>query len=342
MISRMLRRFAWSLLVIWSVITLTFIIHFGLPGDPARAIVGPQARPAEVEKIRAQLGLDKPLLTQYGRFISRLVHLGPAQDNSGDPKTVKSAQDKEHRSCTAMGRIHFDLGMSYQKRRPVLTLLLDRLPNTALLAVVAVYIQLLLGVVTGMIAALKHRTWVDMSVVSLTLLGVSAPTALLGVLLQYVLAYQWQVLPFDGAGKSFSERMVHILLPALTLGIYGAAYYTRLVRDEVLTQRTQDYVRTAIAKGASRWRVMVVHVLRNTLMPVVTAVGLDLGALLGGAIVTEKLFRWPGIGALSVDAVIDRDAPVVLGCVLVAAVSVVISSLLVDVSYVVLEPRARR
>ena len=167
-------------------------------------------------------------------------------------------------------------------------------------------------------------------------------TFLIGLGLQYVLAYRLGWLPLDGYGQTAGERLVAVVLPALTLGLFGAAYYTRLVRDEVLGQLPLDYVRTARAKGAGRWRVLVTHVLRNTLLPLVTVVGLDLGALLGGAIVTEKLFRWPGLGQLAVDAVVERDGPVLLGTVLLSSAAIVGANLLVDLSYALLDPRARR
>jgi peptide/nickel transport system permease protein len=178
-------------------------------------------------------------------------------------------------------------------------------------------------------------------VVAITLLGVSAPTFLIGVGLQYLFAFKLHLLPFDGYGQTWLERAAAAVLPALTLGLFGASYYTRLVRDEVISQNGQDYARTALAKGASRLRVLVVHVLRNTLLPLVTVIGLDLGTLVGGAIVTEKLFRWPGLGRLSVDAVVERDGPVILGTVIVASTSIIVANLLVDASYALLDPRSR-
>lgn len=332
MIARLLRRLGWSVVVLWGVLTLTFFINFAVPGDPARAIAGPQARPAEVAKIRSQLGLDRSLFTQYTSFLGRLVHLA-ATDAPGE---------KRHAPCASIGPVHIDLGVSFQRRKPVLTLLRDRLPATLMLALAAVLVQAILGVITGVIAAVRHRTIVDSLIIAMTMLGVSAPTFLIGIGLQYVLAFRLQWLPFDGSGKTLGEQLQHLVLPALTLGLFGAAYYTRLVRDEMLSQRALDYVRTARAKGASEARVVLVHMLRNVVLPVITVIGLDLGALVGGAIVTEKLFRWPGIGSLSVDAVMERDAPVILGCVLVASVGVVIANLLVDLSFVVLDPRTRR
>lgn len=328
----LLARLASMLLVLWGVVTMTFVVNYALPGDPARAIAGPQARPADLVQIRKAYGLDRSLAVQYALFAKRLVHLGPSHP---DPR------DEAHRSCSTFGALHLDLGTSYQKGKPVAKLLADRFPATLLLAVAATLVQVLLGVVTGTFAAVRKNTIFDHGTVALTLLGISAPTFLLGVFLQWVLAAELRLVPLDGYGATFGERLGHVILPALTLGLFGAAYYTRLVRDEVLTQRAQDYARTAFAKGATRARVIGVHVLRNALMPLVTVVGVDLGVLVGGAIVTEKLFRWPGLGALSVDAVADRDGPVIMGTVIVASSAVIVASLVVDMSYALLDPRAR-
>lgn len=332
MAARLLRRLGSSLLVLWGVITLAFVINFALPGDAARIVAGPQARPADVARIRQKLGLDRPLLEQYGRYLRRLLHTGPR---------VIDPRDEAHGSCGGLGPIHVDLGLSYQQRKPVLALLASRLPASLLLAAAAMLVQLSIGVVAGTVAAVRKGTVLDHGLVALSLLGVSAPTFLTGLGLQYVFAYRLRWLPFDGYGHSASERLTAVLLPALTLGLFGAAYYTRLVRDEVLGQLGQEYARTALAKGASRLRMLVVHVLRNTMLPLVTVVGLDLGALVGGAIVTEKLFRWPGLGQLSVDAVVERDGPVILGTVLVASSAVILANLLVDFSYALLDPRSR-
>lgn len=326
------RRLLWAVFVIWATVTLAFVVNNVLPSDPARMVAGPQARPKEVEKVRVQLGLDRPLYVQYGIFLRRLVHVGPMTANAKDPV---------HASCANLGPLHFDLGMSYQQRRPVLTILAERLPRTVFLALVAVFLQVLIGVSTGTLAAAKKRTYLDHGAVTLTLIGISAPTFVLGLLLQYVFAHRLRWLPLDGYGQTASEHAASVILPALTLGIFGAAYYTRLVRDELLSIEGQDHVRTARAKGLSEWRVWTHHLLRNALAPLVTVVGLDIGALVGGAIVTETLFRWPGIGALSVSALLDRDGPVILGTVLLASTSVVLSNLLVDASYALLDPRVR-
>jgi peptide/nickel transport system permease protein len=329
MLGRAAARLLWSLFTIWAVVTLAFLINQSLPADPARAIAGPQARPADVARIRAQLGLDRPITVQYRIFLSRLVHLRDDGPSEG------------HASCAALGPVHIDLGISYQVRRPVVDILADRLPRTFFLALVAVAMQTLLGVSVGVLAALKRNTPWDYGAVSLTLVGISAPTFLTGVLLQYFFAYRLRLLPLDGYGLTFGEHAVSIILPALTLALAGAAYYARLVRDDVIGLMKLDFVRTAQAKGVSPLGVVVKHVLRNALLPLVTLIGLDLGTLVGGAIVTEKLFRWPGLGQLSVDAVFDRDAPIVMGTVIVASTAIVMSNLIVDLSYALLDPRVR-
>ncbi len=324
------RRIVWAVAVIWAVVTITFVINHVLPSDPARMVAGPQARPQDVQRIRQQLGLDQPLLAQYGSFMRRLIHVGPAHEDAG------------HATCGSAGILHVDLGRSYQQRRAVVTILGERLPRTLMLAAGAMLVQLVFGVALGVLAAWRRGTPWDAAAVSLSLLGISAPTFILGLLLQFVLSQTLRLLPLDGFGTTTGEHLTALVLPSLTLGIFGAAYYTRLVRDELIDVLAADYVRTARAKGASPLRVLVRHGLRNALVPLVTMIGLDLGALVGGAIVTETLFRWPGLGALSVTALLDRDGPVVLGTVLVTAAAVVAGNVVVDLAYVLLDPRVRR
>jgi peptide/nickel transport system permease protein len=218
----------------------------------------------------------------------------------------------------------------------------ERLPRTLLLALSAVFVQLAFGVATGVLAAVKRNTFVDHAAVGVTLLGISAPTFVIGIVLQYFLAHRLRLLPLDGYGASAGEHAASVILPALTLGTFGAAYYTRLVRDEMIGLLKQDHVRTARAKGLGQTAVVVRHALRNALVPLVTVLGLDLGALVGGAIVTETLFRWPGLGALSVNALLDRDGPLIVGMVIVTSCAVVLSNVFVDLCYAALDPRVRR
>jgi peptide/nickel transport system permease protein len=328
-----LRRVAWSLLVVFLVTTGTFFLNRAIPSDPARMVAGPQARPADVARIREQLGLNRAITVQYGIFLKRLVHVGP--------KEFDPAKTPDHATCGHLGRFHVDLGRSYQQRRPVTSILWERLPRTVALALAATFISVILGVASGLLAALRRNTWLDGATVAIALVGISAPTFIIGVLLQYVFAYELRVLPLNGLGDGFVDRVQHLALPALTLGIFGAAFYTRMVRSELIELLKADYIRTARAKGVPAWRVVMVHALRNALVPIVTVIGLDLGALLGGAVITEQIFSYPGIGALSVRAMRDRDGPIIVGTVLVGALTIVLASLVVDLCYAVLDPRIR-
>ncbi len=328
------RRAFGALVVVYLVVTATFFLNRSLPSDPARMIAGEQARPADVARIRTQLGLDRPVGVQYLAFLGRLVHFGPSH--------FEREKTPDHATCGHLGPLHFDLGRSYQQRKPVLVILGDRLPYTAALAFSATALAVTLGVVSGVLAALRRNTAVDATLVGLALLGVSAPTFLLGVAIQYLFAFQLELFPLNGAGKGLLDAARHLVLPTLTLGIFGAAFYTRLVRSEMIETLSADYVRTARAKGLSTLRVVVVHALRNVLVPLVTVVGLDLGALLGGAVLTEQIFSWPGVGALAVRAMRDRDGPVIMGTVLVSAIAIVALNLVVDFVYTFLDPRIRR
>lgn len=332
MIRRALSRMAWALAVVWAVVTITFFVNEVIPSDPARMVAGPQARPQEVARIREQLGLDRPVAARYAIFAVRLVHFGTSEIDPKDPK---------HATCAAFGPVHVDLGRSYVQRRPVVTILAERLPRSALLAAAAVAVQMILGVAFGLFAAARRETVWDMATVAATLVGASIPTFLTGLALQYVFAYRLRWLPFDGYGKTTGAQVTALVLPAVTLGLFGAAFATRLVRDEVSAALALDHARTARAKGASRLGVLVRHGLRNALAPVVTVAGIDFGQLVGGAIVVETLFRWPGLGLVSVSALLDRDGPLIMGTVLVTSIAVVVANLVVDLGYVWLDPRVR-
>jgi peptide/nickel transport system permease protein len=328
-----LRRAVWAVFVIWATVSIAFLVNHALPADPARMIAGQQAPPAAVAKIRKELGLDRPLYVQYARFFGRLVHFGPSSFGPKDP---------EHGSCGNIGPLHLDLGRSYHQRRAVTTIIAERAPRTMLLAITAALVQALIGVTAGIVAAAKKRETADRVAVGLSLLGVSAPTFVLGLFLQWLFGFKLRWLPIDGYGDTTAQHAAGLVLPAVTLGIFGAAYYTRIVRDEMIGELGHDYVRTARAKGLSKLAVLLRHALRNALMPIVTIFGLEVGTLVGGAIVTESIFRWPGLGSLSVDAMLDRDGPLIMGCVVVTSAVVVLSTLAVDFAYAALDPRIRR
>jgi peptide/nickel transport system permease protein len=299
------RRLAWSLLVLWLLVTATFATSFAIPADPARALVGPHADAATVERVRAELCLDRPFLVAYGCYVGRM----------------------------ARG----DFGVSFRLGRPVASLLAEHAWPTVELALAAVALQLVLGLPLGVLAAVRRGRAADVAASTLGLLGQSAPTFFLGPLFMYLLAYRLGLFPVSGRGG-----LSHLFLPALTLASAGVATYTRLVRAEMVDVLAEDYVRTARAKGLSPSAVVLKHALRNALLPVVTLAGVDLGTLLGGAVVVENVFAWPGLGREAVLAILNVDLPVVLGVVLVGAVAVVVTNLAVDLLYVLLDPRARR
>jgi peptide/nickel transport system permease protein len=325
------RRLLWALVVVLGVGTVAFFIERQLPGDPVHMLLGPQAPLKEVARVRRLHGLDAPLLLQYSYFWSRLLHRPGARDPAED-----------HLSCAnPLLDLHVDLGVSYRYGKPVVKLIAERAPRSLELALAALLVQALLGLGLGVAAAARRGRALDQLAIGVTLVGVSAPIFVIGLALQYLVAHKLGWLPIDGYGATPAEQLRSVVLPALTLGIFGAAIYARLTRDEVSQALDQDYTRTALAKGASRARVLAVHALRNALVPIATLMALDLGALVGGAIVTEKLFRWPGMGAMVVDAMVNRDGPVIFGTVLFSALAIVVASILVDVLTLLLDPRLR-
>lgn len=332
--SLLARRIAWSVVVAWVVISATFAVNELLPGDPARVVAGVQARPVDVARIRAQLGLDRPPLVRYVLFWKRLLHVGPR-----DARAVA-----EHATCAVVlplgsRAVHVDFGKSFQMSRPVVDVVAERLPRTFVLALAGVGLQALFGLALGTAAALRRGGWIDRGLVGASVFGISVPTFLSALALQYVFARELRWLPLDGFGATLPEHALSLVLPALTLGIYGGAFYTRLVRDEMVVLMRRDWIRTARAKGLGPAAVAIRHGLRNALLPVFTAVALDFGALMGGAIVTETVFRWPGLGELSVRATADRDGPVVCACVIVTSIAVIAANLAADLTYGLLDPR---
>jgi peptide/nickel transport system permease protein len=288
---------------------VTFAIGHMLPADPVRAMLGPHADPASVEQARAHLGLDLPLHVQYGRYLGRALQ--------------------------------GDLGLSFRLQRPVTDIIGDAIWPTAQLALGALVIQLLVGVPLGVLAAVRRNRAADTVAQVVSLLGQSAPTFFLGPLLMYLVAYRWNLLPVSGYGEGGLDRLAHLVLPSLTLAAGGTALYTRLVRADLIEALGEDFVRTARAKGASPASVVWRHALRNALLPLVTVVALDLGVLLGGAVVTEYIFSWPGLGREAVSGILNLDLPLVLGVVLFAAAAIVVVNLLIDVVYALLDPRVR-
>jgi peptide/nickel transport system permease protein len=312
MIQFLVRRLIWAAVVMVVVVVLTFGLIYVLPADPARLIAGGvRARPEEVARISAALGLDQGFFEQFARYVGRLA--------SGD------------------------FGISFSNRRPVLDLILQRLPATVELAVAGIFIQLIIGLPLGVLAATRRGRWFDRLTTAFSSLTIAAPPFWLGYLLLLGLAFLPALHGFTlfsiGGYAPFDLR--YLFLPALTLGLTGAAYYTRLMRAALLEEMHRMYVVTARARGFSERRVVWRHALRNSLGPIATQLGLDVGFFLGGVVIIEQVFSWPGIGKLAIDAIRHVDVPVIIGTVLFGTLTIVIANLITDVAYGILDPRVR-
>jgi peptide/nickel transport system permease protein len=298
----------------WAVMTICFVLIRLLPSDPARIAAGPQARPADVAAIRREMGQGEPAIRQYGKFWANLVR------KKRDPEP----------SCITLGPLALDFGKSYQRRTQVTCLLLERAPCTLTLATLATVLAVIFGSLLGTLAAAKRgavRTGVSYGSLLLT----SAPSYTIGLVLQYWGAHRLGWFPLDGLGDTWQEHVVGLTLPTLTLAIGASGYYVRIVETRAREELERPYARTARAKGASRPRVLLIHVLRNLFAPLATLAALDLGYLASGAIITETLFRLPGIGTLSVGALLDRDLPILSGVVFFSSMMVVLANILSEV-----------
>ena len=304
MLSYILRRLVLTLPVLFGVATLVFSLIHLVPGDPAQAMLGDGASPEDIAQLRTRLGLDRPLTEQYARYLRGLVR--------------------------------GDLGTSLRTQQPVTTQIAERLPATAELASAAMLVAVALALPLGLIAAVWRGTWVDQSAMALALVGISVPGFWLGPLLALIFSVELGWLPVSGRGS-----FAHLVLPAITLGSALAAILARMTRASVLEELREQYVVAARARGVSRVRAVVVHALRNSLIPVVTILGLQLGAVLTGSIITETIFSWPGVGRLLIQSINFRDYPMVQGCILLIAVTYVTMNLLTDLVYGWLDPRIR-
>ncbi len=298
----LLSRLASALFVVLGVSCLVvFFIHL-IPGDPVEVMLGESALPADREALRQALGLNLPLYVQLLNYLGGLVHL--------------------------------DLGTSLQTRQPIIDILTERLPATAELALAGLAIAVIIALPLGIIAALRRNTLWDTAAMGVSVLGVSIPNFWLGPMLVMVFSLRLGWLPVSGR-----EGALSIVLPALTLGTALAAILSRMIRASLLEVLNEDYVRTAYAKGLTTRQVVFRHALRNALLPVLTILGLQLGTLLGGAVITEVIFSWPGIGQLTIEAIQRRDYPVLQACVLVISFSYVIINTLTDMLYAWFDPR---
>jgi peptide/nickel transport system permease protein len=323
MLRYVVRRLLWVVVLLFAISVLTFVLFFMLPGDPAAgALKG--ATPETIALVRHRMGLDLPLWKQYLNFL-----YGP------DPGTGP-----------AIGILRWppNLGYSFQNNEPVLQTILDRLPVTASLALGGCVLWLLLGFSTGILAALRPRSRYDRAAMALAVLGVSTPVFVTGLGLLYVFYFKLGWVPTPGYVPLSEDPLAwaaHLVLAWITVSVIYVALYTRMLRSGMLEVAGEDYVRTARAKGLSERRVVLRHVVRSSVTPAVTQLGLDLGGLLGGVIVVEQMFGLPGLGAATVLAASYNDLPMIQGVVLCAAFFVIMANLLVDVAYAILDPRVR-
>ncbi|MGB7926122.1 MAG: ABC transporter permease [Pyrinomonadaceae bacterium] len=320
-----LRRIVILLLVVWTVVSLvTLLIEF-VPGDPAMAVLGEQATPEQVAQFRERHGLDRPPF-----FFSF-----PA-DADGARHFRWHGADNRYTDYWR-GLLRGDMGRSFRTNQPVKDLILDRYPATIELAVAALLIAVAIAIPLGVVAGTNQGTWIDNFASVVALIGISLPGFVIGPMLVYVFAVR---LGWLAASSRFDWS--DIILPAITLGAALSAILTRMVRSSVIEEMGEDYVRTARAKGLSERKVVYKHVLKNGLIPVVTILGLQLGVLLAGAIITEKIFNWPGIGLLLVeDGLGKRDFRLIQGCVLVISITYILANTLTDMVYRWLDPRIR-
>lgn len=299
-----LRRLLLLIPVMIGVSFVVFTIMFFTPGDPAKILLGERAPEAEVQALRTQMGLDDPFFVQYGRFIFNAVQ--------------------------------GDLGRSLTTRRPAALELFARFPATLQLAAAGVLVAVLIGIPIGILSATKQYSLFDGAAMVIALIGVSMPNFWQGIMMVLLFSIFLRWLPSSGYGT-----FPHLIMPALTIGTSSAATITRMTRSSMLEVVRQDYIRTARAKGLSERVVINRHALKNALIPIVTVIGLQFGYLLGGAVLTETIFSWPGVGRLMVDAIRQRDYPVVQGGVLLLAVTFSVVNLFVDVLYAYIDPRIR-
>ncbi|WP_075290483.1 ABC transporter permease [Pararhizobium arenae] len=304
MLSVFLKRLIQSALILFGVAAITFVLLYALPADPARMLAGRSATAQTVANIRHELGLDQPLLVQFMHYIGGLVQ--------------------------------GDLGRSYAQKTEVITLIAARLPATLTLMAAGILIEVVIGVTLGTLAALNRGKFIDRAVMTTAFVGVSAPQFVVALLLLYVFAATLGWFPMSGYGT-----LSHVVLPAATLGILGAGWYARMVRSAVVDVLNQDYVRTARAKGLSQRRIILRHVLPNAVLPIIAMIGIDIGQFMGGVVVVEAVYGWPGIGQLAWQAIQQVDIPIIMGVTLTSALAIIIGNLVADFLAPVIDPRIR-
>jgi peptide/nickel transport system permease protein len=304
MAAHLVRRLLQSALILLGISFVTFVLLYVLPADPVRQIAGRSATAQTVENIRRELGLDQPFVIQYVRYLG--------------------------------GMVQGDLGRSYLQKTQVAELIASRLPATLFLMLGAITCELAIGLTMGMLAALKRGTSLDHSLMMMSFVTVSAPQFVVGLILLYVFAVKLGWFPIGGYGT-----FAHLVLPSLTLGILGSGWYSRMIRSSMLDILHADFIRTARAKGLGRVRVVLAHALPNAILPVIAMIGIDIGIFMGGIVVVESVFGWPGIGQLAWQAIQRVDIPIIMGVTLVSALAIVLGNLLADLIAPFIDPRIK-
>ena len=290
--------------VVMGVLTISFILMVVLPGDPVLSMIGERYDENTVELMRKKLNVDKPLIERMGIFMGDVLR--------------------------------GDLGHSFITGRSVTKEILDKFPNTLILAVAAMTVAVLIGISLGMVASLVPGSWIDKTIMVLALTGVSAPVFWTGLIFVLVFGVYLGWLPPTGYGG-----VEYLILPAFTLGLRSAAQITRLTRSAMMDTLSQDYIRTARSKELPWWKILLKHALPNSLIPVLTVIGTDFGSYLSGAVLTESIFGWPGLGRLTLEAILKRDLPIIQGTVLFMALMFICVNLVVDILYGIIDPRIR-
>ena len=304
MIQYFLNRLLQAIPVLLGVIIITFVLMYIIPGDPVVSMVGERYSEETVQRLRQELHLDDPLPLQFLRYVGNVL-----QGNFGN---------------------------SFITGEPVAALIIEKFPNTMMLAITAMFFAILIGLTAGIMSSVHPGSLMDRGIMVLALAGISAPVFWVGLILVLVVGVMLQWLPPTGFGG-----IEYLILPALTLGLRSAAYLARLTRATMLDVLSHDYIRTARSKGLPEWKVFIKHAFPNTLIPVITIIGTDFGSYLSGAVLTESIFGWPGIGRLALEAIMKRDFPVIQGTVLFMAIMFVLMNVLVDLLYGVVDPRIR-
>ena len=297
-------RITQAIFILFGVSFITFLLLYILPADPAVQIAGRSATPETVASIRAQLGLDQPLFVQYFNYLTNLLQ--------------------------------GDFGRSYLQKSEVSTLIMSRLGPTLSLMICAIAIELLIGLTLGILAAMNRGKIVDKTLMVISFVAVSAPQFIASILILYIFAVKLGWFPIGGYGDP-----IHYVLPALTLGLLGSGWYSRVMRSSMLDVLRQDYIRTARAKGAPTSRIIRVHAFKNAILPIIAMIGLDIGIFMGGIVVVESVFGWPGIGQLAWQVIQRVDIPIIMGVTLVSAIAIVIGNLIADLIAPFVDPRIK-